>query len=155
MASLFISWNVFARAMKPTEQFPESENRRWHYFLRLQTMVSARPWSSSFRDVCNLISMRIYRIPNITSRYTRCVFVSMDFFQLKSVSRQLGFTPKMIQGYSQWTFTNVLFDGMVFYHPNEIWNIGFGQRCWEQRELNGRFGNMQFVDRSVLSMNFR
>ena len=69
-------------------------------------------------------------------------------------SIQLGFTPYDAQDLPNGN-TNIVRDAIVYYMPNNSWNIGFGQtKIKANRARVNSSSALQFVDRSIVNSTF-
>lgn len=69
-------------------------------------------------------------------------------------SIQLGFTHYDAENLPNGN-TNIVRDAIVYYVPNEVWNIGFGQtKLKTNRAQVNSSGALQFVDRSIVNREF-
>lgn len=69
-------------------------------------------------------------------------------------SIQLGFTPYDAQELPNGN-TNIVRDAIVYYMPNNSWNIGFGQtKIKANRARVNSSSALQFVDRSIVNATF-
>ena len=69
-------------------------------------------------------------------------------------SLQLGFTPYDTRGLPNEN-TNIVRDAMIYYVPNPVWNIGFGQtKIRANRARVNSSSALQFVDRSIVNSQF-
>ena len=69
-------------------------------------------------------------------------------------SIQLGFTPYDAQDLPNGN-TNIVRDAIVYYMPNNTWNIGFGQtKIKANRARVNSSSALQFVDRSIVNSTF-
>jgi len=157
MASLFISWNVFAEGDETQQNnFPNLKTGDGITFTAADNSFSTT-MKLRLQDVLQFDLDEDMSHTNITSqvRKMRLRFNGFVFSTKIQYLVQLGFTPNDSKATVNGR-TNVLFDGMVFYHPNEIWNIGFGQQVLRAaRARTVGSGNMQFVDRSIAINEFQ